>query len=138
MGQPQPPPQTRVSWLRLPHIERCSSLWKLDGNSLSLFDYQQPAASSTYQDDPFAPTPQPIGQISSSLDMFSSAFTNTSTNFFAQSQPQLVPARVPTPTLQTLSLNPATAKKNNDLFSDLLDFGEPSQPPTSPKFDPYA
>jgi hypothetical protein len=89
-------------------------------------------------------TPQPIRDTNSPLNIFSS----TNNNLFAQSQPQLIPTRVPTPipistiaqspvSLKKLNLNP-TNKKNKTI--DLLDFGDPNPPPPpeSPKFDPYA
>jgi len=82
--------------------------------------------------------------------MFSSTFATTNNNFFVQSQPQLIPTRLVTPTpitpttpqsplnMKKLSLNPP--KKKPDPINDLLDFGDPSPPPPpeSPNFDPYA
>ncbi|CAF0762456.1 unnamed protein product [Adineta ricciae] len=103
------------------------------------FDHYSTATSSSFHVDPFASTSQPIRDTHSPLNMFSSTFANN--NLFAQTQPQLIPARVPLPTpsaisaLQNLNLNPAA--KKTDLLTDLLDFTVPP-PPESPKFDPYA
>jgi len=93
-------------------------------------------------------TSQSLRETNSSLNMFSSTSINTNNNFFTQSQPQLIPTRIPTPaattpaqsplTLKKLTLNPT--KKKNETVTDLLDFGDPipqPPPPESPKFDPY-
>jgi hypothetical protein len=81
--------------------------------------------------------PPPIRDSHSPLNILSS-------NFFVQSQPQLIPTRLATPitpqsplNMKNLSLNPS--KKKPDPINDLLDFGEPNPPPPeSPQFDPYA
>ena len=120
--------------------------FELDADNLLLLDHYPPATGSTFHVDPFGMT----SQSNSSLNMFSSAFTNTNNNLFTQSQPQLIPTRIPTPTpmatnitqspliLKNLSLNPT--KKKNEGVTDLLNFNDPSPPPPpdSPTFDPYA
>jgi hypothetical protein len=77
--------------------------------------------------------------------MFSSTLLNSNNNFFTQPQQQLIPTRPLTPTIaavqlpmtvKNLSLNPD--KKKKEIVTDLLDFGDLSLPPESPKFDPYA
>ncbi len=121
----------------------------LDGDNLLLLDHYPPAAGSTFHVDPFGMAPQPVRETNSPLNMFSSTLINANNNFFAQSQPQLIPTRIPTPAATTpaqsplpikkLTLNPT--KKKNELVTDLLDFGDPNPPPPppeSPKFDPYA
>ncbi|CAF2543746.1 unnamed protein product [Rotaria sp. Silwood2] len=83
--------------------------------------------------------------------MVSSTLINTNNNFFDQSQPQLMPTRVLTPTpfvaaittasqpsltLKNLSLN--QNKKKNEVVTDLLDLSETNTSSENIIFDPYA
>ncbi|CAF1020786.1 unnamed protein product [Adineta steineri] len=124
----------------------------INDNSFSFFEQQPPAATaSMFPVDPFGMSIQPVRDTKSPLNMFSSTLTNTNNNFFVQSQSQLIPNRIVTPsptnisipskpvTVKNLSINPPN--KKNETVTDLLDFGEPNPPapppPESPKFDPY-
>ncbi|CAF1023109.1 unnamed protein product [Adineta steineri] len=124
----------------------------INDNSFSFFEQQPPAATaSMFPVDPFGMSIQPVRDTKSPLNMFSSTLTNTNNNFFVQSQSQLIPNRIVTPsptnisipskpvTIKNLSINPPN--KRNETVTDLLDFGEPNPPapppPESPKFDPY-
>jgi hypothetical protein len=114
------------------------SSFLLDEDNLLFSEHYSSATSSTFHVDPFGMAPPPIRDSNSPLNMLSP-------NLFVQSQPQLIPNRLPAPivpittsqsplNMKKLSLNPPT--KKTDPFNDLLDFS--SDPPPSPKFDPYA
>jgi hypothetical protein len=91
---------------------------------------------------------QPPRETSSPLNMFSSTLSNpinnqTNDSFFSQPRTQLMPTRLPPPkSTITTSQSPLTLKKlnihKNEVVTDLLDFSDPTPPPESPKFDPYA
>ncbi|CAF0837615.1 unnamed protein product [Rotaria sordida] len=116
-------------------------------------DHYPSTASSSFHIDPFNTISQLSRETNSSVNMFSSSLINTSNNLFNQSQPQLMPTRVLTPTpfaaattttatsqpsisLKNLSLN--QNKKKSDIVTDLLDLNETSPSLDNLKFDPYA
>jgi hypothetical protein len=122
-------------------------IFQLNDNHLLSLDHYPPATGSTFHVDPLGMTASPVRETNSPLNIFPSTFTNTNNNLFAQSQHQLIPTRITTPTqpiaatqspltMKKLSLNPTI--KKNDPMTDLLDFSDPTPPPESPKFDPYA
>ncbi|CAF4083210.1 unnamed protein product [Rotaria sp. Silwood2] len=109
------------------------------------------ATSSTFHLDPFDMISKPSQETNLSVNMVSSTLINTNNNFFDQSQPQLMPTRVLTPTpfvaatttasqpsltLKNLSLN--QNKKKNEVVTDLLDLSETSTSSENIIFDPYA
>ncbi|CAF0893092.1 unnamed protein product [Rotaria sp. Silwood1] len=114
-------------------------------------DHYPSATTSSFHIDPFNMISQPSRENNSSVNMFSSTLINTSNNFFHQSQPQLIPTKVLTPTplvaatttasqpsitLKNLSLN--QNKKKNEVVTDLLDLSETSASSDNLIFDPYA
>ena len=106
-------------------------------------------AGSLFHVDPFAVDTKPCQETKSSSTVLSSTLRNANNNhnFFARTQPQLIPNRVLTPipavatsqsplTLKDLNLN--SNDKKNDMIADLLDFDNPCPLSASPEFDPYA